>query len=199
MERDDIRMITSKKQLLEFIQADALASGRSCVKPKLFGDEIWKFQLTLRKFEYYSNKKGSGRYLTLPLKVFYHFRFHKMSVRLGYSIPINVFDKGLCIAHIGGIVVNDTARVGQNCKILDGVTIGATNGVNKAATIGNNVFISTGAKIIGDITIADDVAIGANATVVKSITEKGTTWGGVPAKKISDNNSHSNLNKALFM
>lgn len=192
-------MITSKKQLLEFIRADALASGRASIKPSLFGDEIWKFQIVLRKYEYYANKRGSGRYLTLPLKVLYHFRFHRMSVRLGFSIPINVFDKGLCIAHIGSVVVNNTAKVGKNCKILDGVNIGATNGVNKAATIGNNVFISTGAKIIGDITIADDVAIGANAVVVKSITERGTTWGGVPARKLSDNNSHSNLNKALFM
>ena len=199
VERDDILMICSRKDLLEYIQADALASGRCTVKPKLFGDEIWKFQLTLRKFEYYSNKKGISRYITMLQKIFYHFQFHKISVRLGYSIPINVFDKGLCIAHIGGIVVNNTAKVGKNCKILEGVNIGATNGINKAATIGNNVFISTGAKIIGDITIANDVVIGANAVVVKSITESGTTWGGVPARKISNNDSHLNLNKDIFM
>ena len=64
--------------------------------------------------------------------------------------------------------------------------------------MGDNIFIGTGAKIIGEVTIADDVSIGANAVVVKSITEEGTTWGGVPAKKISNNNSHSNLCSKIF-
>ena len=90
------------------------------------------------------------------------------------------------------------AKVGKNCRIQEGVNIGATNGSNLAPQIGDNVFIGTGAKIIGDITIADDVAIGANAVVVKSITERGCTYAGVPAKKISSNNSHSNLCSKLF-
>lgn len=63
--------------------------------------------------------------------------------------------------------------------------------------IGDNVFLASGAKIIGDIHIADDVAVGANAVVVKSVEESGITVGG-PAKKISDNNSHANLNRKLF-
>ena len=96
-------------------------------------------------------------------------------------------------------MVNPQAKVGINCRIHEGVNIGATNGSDKAPIIGNNVFIATGAKIIGDITIANDVCIGANAVVTKSITEPGTTWGGVPAKKISNNNSHSNLSKFLSL
>ena len=64
-------------------------------------------------------------------------------------------------------------------------------GGNAAATIGDNVFIGTGAKIIGDITIANDVAIGAGAVVTKDILEAGITVAGVPAKKVSDHNSHS--------
>ena len=124
--------------------------------------------------------------------------FHKYSVKLGFSIPLNVFGPGLSIAHYGTIVVSDAAKVGKNCRLQEGVNIGATNGSAKAPQIGNNVFIGTGAKIIGDITIADDVAIGANAVVVKSITETGVTYGGVPAKKISSNNSHSNLAPQLF-
>ena len=109
-----------------------------------------------------------------------------------------MFGPGLSIAHYGTIVVNDAARVGKNCRIHEGVNIGATNGSLRAPQIGDNVFIGTGAKIIGDLTIADDVAIGANAVVVKSITEKGVTYGGIPAKKISANNSHSNLAPQLF-
>ncbi len=104
----------------------------------------------------------------------------------------------MSIAHYGTIVVNSAAKVGKNCRIHEGVNIGATNGSAKAPIIGDNVFIGTGAKIIGDITIANDVAIGANAVVVKSIEDSGVTYGGIPAKKISDKNSHSNLSSFLF-
>lgn len=78
------------------------------------------------------------------------------------------------------------------------VTIGSTSGTFESAEIGDNVFIGAGACIIGAVTIADDVAIGANAVVVKSITEPGTTWGGCPAKKISNHDSRSNLSPFLF-
>lgn len=95
-------------------------------------------------------------------------------------------------------MVNGNARVGKNCRIQESTTIGATNGSAKAPVVGNNCFIGSGARIIGDIVIADDVAIGANAAVVKSCTESGVTLGGVPAKVISHNGSHANLSKLLF-
>ena len=106
-----------------------------------------------------------------------------MSLKLGFSIPINVFGPGLSIAHYGTIVVNPTARIGKNCRIHEGVTIGATNGDTRSALIGDNVFIGSGAKVIGNICIAPDVAIAANAVVVTNIQEAGTTWGGYPQKK----------------
>ena len=134
----------------------------------------------------------------LPFRVFYKLRWHYLSVRLGFSIPINVFDKGFSIAHRGAIAVAQSAKVGVNCRIHEGVNIGSTNGSPKAPIIGNNVFLATGAKVIGDILIADNVAIGANAVVVKTIAEEGTTWAGVPAKKISNNSSRKNLSNELF-
>ena len=113
---------------------------------------------------------------------------------LGISIPINVFDLGLSIVHYGTIVVSQGATVGANCRIREGVTIGATNGSAKAATIGDNVFIGSGAKIIGEVSISSNVAIAANAVVVRDvICENGCTVGGVPAKIISNNNSSSNI------
>lgn len=115
-----------------------------------------------------------------------------------FTIPINVSEKGLALPHRGHIVINSTAKIGENCRIHQGVTIGSTSGSKNSAQIGNNVFIGSGAALIGDITIADDVAIGANAVVTHSIHEKGTTWGGVPARKISNNNSHSQLCPKLF-
>ena len=124
-------------------------------------------------------------------------KFHKQSLKLGFSIPLNAFGPGLAIVHYGTIVVSSAAKIGKNCRLHEGVNIGATNGSTLAPEIGDNVFIGSGAKIIGDISIADNVAIGANAVVVKSITEVGT-YGGIPAKKISDNDSRSNMPAALF-
>ena len=79
-----------------------------------------------------------------------------------------------------------------------GATIGATGGKNAAPVIGDHVFIGSGAKLIGDIQIADRICIGAGSVVVSSFTAPGITIAGVPARKISDNPSDSNLAPGLF-
>ena len=56
------------------------------------------------------------------------FRFHRSSVRLGFSIPINTFREGLYISHWGTITVNGRARIGKNCRIQEGVNIGDSRG-----------------------------------------------------------------------
>lgn len=189
-------MITNKKDYLSYLEQDKKALGIEKKYPSLIGDEVWKFQRRLRKTEFLKNTSNGN----IKKKLFYIFsmiRFHRLRVKYGFSIPLNVFGPGLSIAHFGSIVVNGNAKVGENCRIQDSVTIGATNGESDAPVIGNNVFIGSGARIIGKVNIASDIAIGANAVVVKDFNKSGITIGGVPAKKISDNNSHSNLNKCL--
>lgn len=190
-------MIDSKETLKRYLEQDKLALGRrGDSKPRLFGDEIWKFEILLRKVEYYINCK-SGLFATIVRK-YYKFRFHNLSVKLGFSISPNVFAEGLAIPHYGTIVVHANAKIGRNCRLQEGVNIGATSGSHEAAVIGDNCFFGSGAKIIGAVKIADDVAVGAGAVVTKDITEPGTTWAGIPAKKISDKNSHDNLCADLF-
>lgn len=117
------------------------------------------------------------------LKHYYHYRYHNSGVRLGFLVPPNVCEEGLRIVHYGLLTINGGAKIGKNCCIQEGVNIGSTNG-GQAPVIGDNVFIGSGAKIIGNITIASNTTIGAGAVVVKSINEQGTTWAGVPAKLI---------------
>ena len=183
-------MIQNKKDLKKFLDSDKRALHYSTQKKPKFGrDEIWKYEILLRKTEYYANIKKS---LFSKLKlVLYKYRFHKLSVKLGFSIPLNVFDEGLSIAHYGSIVVNKNAKVGKNCRIQENVTIGSTDGEEDAPIIGDDVFIASGARIIGDITIGNKVSIGANAVVVKSFEENHITIAGVPARKISDKGSES--------
>lgn len=190
-------MIRTRQDYYAYMEADARACRRKTIKAKLLGDDLWKLQVSLRKEEYFCNFTGMKRVLFLPAIIANKVRFHNLSVRCGIEISPFCFEEGLSIAHKGLVIVNSQVRVGRNCRIQDGVTVGTTNGSQDAPKIGNNVFIGSGAKIIGHITIADDVAIGANAVVVKSICEPGTTWAGVPAKKISNKDSHANLSPFL--
>lgn len=192
-------MIATKKELEYYLERDAIAlRARERKRPKLFGDEIWKFQITLRKAEYYQNLYKSPKKKYFFHYLWYKFMLHKRSIMLGFSIPVNVAGPGFSIAHYGTIVINPKTKIGKNCRIHVDVNIGATGGNQAAPQIGDNVYIGPGAKIIGNITIADDVVIGAGAIVVKSITEKGGTYGGIPAKKISSNNSREHLAPELF-
>lgn len=188
-------MINSKDEYIYYLNCDKLALGITKKKPKLFYDEIWKFERLLRKCEYYKNCRKS-LISRLYLKILL-IKFHKLSVKLGFSIPLNVFGPGLSIAHYGTITVNGNAKVGKNCRIHECTCIGATNGNNDAPIIGDNVFIGTGAKIIGNVKIGHNISIGAGAVVTKNFEENNITIAGIPAKKISDNNSHCNLNKLL--
>lgn len=189
-------MITNKKELIEYLEADKIALGKCRKRPKIVGDEIWRFEILLRKAEYYHNCSQNifGKFLSY----FFQYRLYKLRIKYGFSIPINTFGPGLSIAHIGTIVVNGNAKIGKNCRLQECTTIGATNGSDKAPILGDNIFIGSGARIIGEITIANDIAIGANALVNKTVEEEGITIAGVPAKKISNNSSRKNLNKNLF-
>lgn len=188
-------MIKSKLDYKYYLYCDKIALGKEYKFPKFIGDEIWQFERLMRKTEYYKNchKSIFGKIYAMWLQ----FRYYKKRLRLGFSIPLNVFGPGLSIAHYGTIVINGNARVGKNCRIQECTTIGATNGSLEAPILGDNIFIGSGARIIGNINIANDIAIGANAMVNKSFEESGITIAGIPAKKISEKNSHSNLNIML--
>lgn len=184
-------MIQNKEDLKFYLEQDRKALGIKRKRPKLIGDDIWKFQRLLRKREYIENQP---RWKHIIAYLIYKILYHKRQIKLGFSIPLNTFGPGLAIVHYGTIVVAGNAKIGKNCRIHEGVTIGATNGSDKAANIGDNVFIGSGAKIIGDVTISSNVAIAANAVVVSDvISETGSTVGGVPARIISNNDSSSNI------
>lgn len=194
-------MIRTKDDLKYYLECDRIALRSKTKKPRLFSDEIWKFEILLRKREYLHNVTPSSCFIINLLRraygIFLHYRYKKSQFKLGFSIPLNIFGPGLSIAHYGTIVVAEGAKIGANCRIHEGVTIGATNGTSEAAQIGDNVFIGSGAKIIGGVKISDNVAIAANAVVVKDIiTKTGCTVAGVPAHIISENSSNSNLVRA---
>ncbi|WP_435132203.1 serine O-acetyltransferase [Formosa sp. A9] len=181
-------MIDSKKKYLQYLNDDkkALNINNSSFYFKitnfLIPGSIWKFQKLLRKLEYHHNCKNFG-----INKIYYFYlkyKFRKLSIKLGFSIPINVFGPGLAIVHYGTIVINRNTKVGKNCRIHACTNIGASGGSQKAPQIGDNVYIGPGAKIYGDIIIANNCTISANAVVNKSFLNENMMIAGIPAKEI---------------
>ena len=99
--------------------------------------------------------------------------------------PEAVIGDNVFIDHGNGVVIGQTAIVGNNVTIYQGVTLGATGKETgkRHPTIEDNVFIGSGAKILGNITIGKNAKIGANAVVLKDVPAN-TTVVGVPAKII---------------
>lgn len=79
--------------------------------------------------------------------------------------------KRLVIDHGMGVVIGETAEVGDDCIIFHGVTLGGVkfDPVKRHPTIGNRVLIGTGAKVLGPISVGDDCKIGANSVLTKSV------------------------------
>lgn len=134
-------MIKDKKDLKYFLEEDAISLGienRKGLIGWLFPNPILKFQRALRYLEYYSNQQSIGcRVIGLYYKILYR----RLSIKLGFSIPLNVIDAGISIAHYGTIVISPHAKIGRNCRIHACVNIGAFGGNDKAPIIGNNVYI----------------------------------------------------------
>lgn len=108
-------------------------------------------------------------------------------IMTGISIPAEAdIGKGLRIHHFGGIIFHPHVKMGEHCTIYHGVTFGDKGGYGEPPTVGNNVLVGAGAKILGDIHIGDNVIIGANAVVLKAVPND-VIVGGVPAKIIGDN------------
>ncbi len=101
-------------------------------------------------------------------------RIHSQWTRFWTGIEIHpgaTIGRRVVIDHGMGVVIGETAIVGDDVLIYHGVTLGGkvNDRVKRHPTIGNNVLLGAGAKIIGDIEIGDGAMIGANAVVTKSI------------------------------
>lgn len=103
--------------------------------------------------------------------------------------PGATIGKGLMIDHGMGVVIGETAIVGDNCTIYQGVTLGGTgkDTGKRHPTLGNNVMVGSGAKVLGPFKIGDNAKIAANAVVLKELPSDSTAVG-IPAKVVRRNN-----------
>lgn len=181
-------MITNKSSLKEWLDYEKnkynVRSGFVGFLYYLVGSEqavIWSSQKRLRITEYYYNTHKRMRYIFSM--VLLNHKKNKYGIRIG----LNICDKGLKIMHLGSILMNGNTRIGRDVAIHINTSFVAPGMNSFAPTVGNGVVIGVGATLIGGITIADYVAIGANSVVCKSISEKNIAVAGNPARKVSNN------------
>ncbi|MCM1534070.1 MAG: serine O-acetyltransferase [Corallococcus sp.] len=93
--------------------------------------------------------------------------------------PAAKIGRNLFIDHGLGVVIGETAEIGDDCTIYQGVTLGGTGKERnkRHPTLGNNVTVGAGAKILGNITLGDNVKVGANSVVLASVPDDCTVVG----------------------
>lgn len=103
------------------------------------------------------------------------------------------------IDHGMGVVIGETTEIGNDCTLYHGVTLGGTslNEGKRHPTLGNNVIIGAGAKILGPITLGDNAKVGSNSVVTKPIPEN-TTAVGIPARIVKQNTLSTEIASKLF-
>lgn len=176
------KQIHSKEDLKRFLSVEKEKyGGHYLLLPFREEDILAKHAILLRKTEFHKNKKHKIRGLI------YYIRLLMLQNRYSIRIPLNTFEEGLKIMHLGPVLVNGNASVGKNCSIHMNTGLVA-NGINgKAPKMGDGVVVGFGATVVGDVSITDNVAIGAGAVVTKSVLAENVAIGGVPARIISNN------------
>lgn len=192
-------MITSKAILKAYIQEDShnysflfpyrvglFRSLRSYVCSPINDQvSVWAYIKNLRYTEYWMNQTGL---LAKIVSLYYMLKLRKLSKITGFQIPIRTIGKGLTIWHWGTIIINEDAQIGDYCTLRPGIIIGHKKEGEKSPVIGNYVEINSGARIIGDINIGDDVIIAPNAVVTHDVPSHSIV-AGVPAKIIKQRKS----------
>lgn len=175
-------MIRSRKDLYEIIECEKNIYLNKEKNIKILTCDqqyiTYKFLKALRKTEYYYNVKNKIMY------ALYRRKKNLIGLRLGIEMSENSIGKGAIIYHPNSIVINGYSKIGENCKFHGNNCVGNDGKSLKSPVIGNNVRLGVGAKVIGDIILADNITVAAGAVVVDSFLEEGIIIGGVPARKI---------------
>ncbi|HWA01671.1 MAG TPA: hypothetical protein VG841_15290 [Caulobacterales bacterium] len=167
---------------------------------KAFGKHYWftpgfRYSFWMRVCGYFLRHAVWRYTLYVPAKMMllrYRYKF-------GIAIPeYTRIGPGLFINRFGGIMINGDAVIGANFNITHGAMVGQLNrGARRGSpVIGDRVFLASGAKIIGKVTLGDDSAVGANAVVTRDVPA-GAVVVGIPAKPISFEGSRAYVNRIV--
>lgn len=139
--------------------------------------------MNLISFQRFANNCYKKKIPLIP-KLVYYIQFLLFNSSVSYKCKIG---KGTKCGYGGiGVVIHKRAEIGENCIIGQSVTIGGKSKEYNVPKIGNNVYISAGVRIIGNVIVGNDVVIGTNSVVTKDIPSN-CTAAGIPAKILKRN------------
>ena len=188
---DVAHRIESKENLKDWLDYELLfyGAGKTAGLKRILGlgerALLGKHQRLLRIYEYHLNM---GHRIRGGVA---HLRLARFQNRYALHIPPNCCGRGLRVMHLGPVLINGNARLGEECRVHMNVAVVATNGSPLAARIGNGVVLGVGSTVIGDVEIADDIVVGAGAVVTRSFSTENVAVAGVPAKVVSMNGRRS--------
>ncbi|EOX4793393.1 serine O-acetyltransferase [Vibrio alginolyticus] len=161
------------KELVRLIKLDVAQSGNSYLNSFFNANVRAVISYRINRYVYESISKKLA------------FIMHNRD-RLKYSVdiyPSADIGPGFVVAHIGGIVIGAKVKIGSNFTIQSNTTIGQKNTNSGVPSIGENVYLGAGSRILGSVKVGSNVLIGANSVVVHD-TRDNVTIVGAPAKEI---------------
>ena len=157
---DAVHYPSQQKGFLKTLKYNLIAT------PGMEQKYIWAFVKTLRYSEYHMNNHGLWHTIA---RTYYFWKLRKLAYKTGFQIDPNAVSPGLQLIHFGPINVNENCRIGRNATLYWGVMMGWKGAGLPCPQIGDNAFICSGTKIIGDVHIGDNVTIGQNCVVTKDV------------------------------
>ena len=135
---------------------------------------------SVRAFQYHQERRGPWhKFLRRMARVRHLFWSIITQSDIGLEAKLG---SGLLLPHPNGVVIHEDARIGDDCMIMQQVTIGMISD-GEVPIVGNRVYIGAGAKVIGKVVIGDGARVGANAVVLRDVPPNSTAVG-IPARII---------------
>ena len=185
------KRIRTRAQLREWLAVELVPyelGGMQKLLNLIGGNEaaiLRRHMILLRTAEYHIN---AGHRLRAGLS---KLRLRRLQNRYGMHVALNCCGKGLQIAHVGPILMNAHVTVGECCCFHFNTALVAGGTDNGVPTLGDRIIVGLGAVILGPVTLANGIAVGANAVVNKSFLEPDITVAGAPARKIADHGARA--------
>lgn len=181
-------MILTKQDLKKYIEEDCLANvGKRKINPIIYiigllcrkeNYLVVRYLKALRKRELHTNNNSLYNRIA---RLYYRFKQNRLGFKYGLLIHPNITGYGLTIRHLQGGVIINCKSMGNYCRVNGGVVVGNKDSQDNISTIGNNVRLSIGSKVIGKVTIGDNAIVAPNSVVIKDVLEN-TIVSGVPAQ-----------------
>lgn len=171
----------TKKELHDILSADLkrFAGKRPGLKDRLLQNEayyLWNYIKHMRYIEYHQDKSGWHEFA-----FFWHwYKFKHLQFKLHLAIYPNTIGEGFRIYHTGAYThVGPNVKIGKNCTMVSGVVFGnkTEDEDERPVKVGDNCYFGLDCKILGPVTIGDNVTVGANAIITKDIPAGATVVG----------------------